>query len=434
MRAIINIDIFWYLCILIPFSFIIGIAVTEIFVFITIFFFIYKNRDINYFKDKKFIFLIVFSIYIFLNALVQTPYQDLKYQSFFHFRFSILAISILFILNFYKNKIRSKKYLPVLVFIFTFFVIIDAFLQYFTGQNILGYEIIGNRISGIFGKEQILGSFLVRVLPLLLWIIFFYKLDIKKNKNFFYIFFILYFITIYLSGGRTSFILLLISIFFYIIFFKSLRKIISISSVILILFIFFTSFVKIGKSDPSTILIIKTFNQIQTKFNFEKGEIILKNDDISKNKNISLKNFYIFSKAHTGHYVLAYHLFKSSPIFGHGPEGFRSYCRGVNYDSDIGMCSTHPHNTLMQILAETGFVGFIFYIFGLFFVFFKIIQYRKKFNNHPKIFCFLSCSVAIIINLFPFLPNGNFFNNWMLIINYYYIGLYLFEYDKFNKI
>ena len=75
MRAIINIDIFWYLCILIPFSFIIGIAVTEIFVFITIFFFIYKNRDINYFKDKKFIFLIVFSIYIFLNALVQTPYR-----------------------------------------------------------------------------------------------------------------------------------------------------------------------------------------------------------------------------------------------------------------------------------------------------------------------------------------------------------------------
>ena len=106
----------------------------------------------------------------------------------------------------------------------------------------------------------------------------------------------------------------------------------------------------------------------------------------------------------------------------------------MNYDSDIGMCSTHPHNTLMQILAETGFVGFIFYIFGLFFVFFKIIQYRKKFDNHPKIFCFLSCSVAIIINLFPFLPNGNFFNNWMLIINYYYIGLYLFEYNKFNKI
>ena len=34
-------------------------------------------------------------------------------------------------------------------------------------------KIIQNRISGIFGDEQILGSFLVRIPPLILWIIFF---------------------------------------------------------------------------------------------------------------------------------------------------------------------------------------------------------------------------------------------------------------------
>ena len=54
---------------------------------------------------------------------------------------------------------------------------------------------------------------------------------------------------------------------------------------------------KIGKSDPSTILIIKTFNQIQTKYNFEKGEIILKNDDISKNKK-NLQKIFIFFQKH----------------------------------------------------------------------------------------------------------------------------------------
>ena len=32
-----------------------------------------------------------------------------------------------------------------------------------------------------------------------------------------------------------------------------------------------------------------------------------------------------------------------------------------------------------------------------------------------------------------FLPNGNFFNNWMLIISYYYIGLYLFEYNNLSR-
>ena len=172
MKEIININFFWYICILIPFSFIIGIAVTELFVFITILFFLYKNRDVNYYKDKKFIFLILFSIYIFLNALIQTSHQDLKLQSFFHFRFSIFALSIFFVLNFFKDKIRLDNYLNVLVFSFIF-LILDAYIQYFFGQNIFGFKIIQNRISGIFGDELILGSYLVRILPLILWVIFF---------------------------------------------------------------------------------------------------------------------------------------------------------------------------------------------------------------------------------------------------------------------
>ena len=434
MKEIININFFLYICILIPFSFIIGIAVTELFVFITVLFFLYKNRDVNYYKDKKFIFLILFSIYIFLNALIQTSYQDLKLQSFFHFRFSIFALSIFFVMNFFKDKIRLDNYLNVLVFSFTFFLILDAYIQYFFGQNIFGFKIIQNRISGIFGDELILGSYLVRILPLILWVIFFHRLDVKKNENFLSIFFILYFITIYLSAGRTSFLLLLIFLFFLVIFFKPLRKVTIISSVFLFLFITFTSFVQIGKSDPSSRLIIKTFNEIQTKYDINKNYKITKRDkNFSKKEKKLSKDFFIFSTEHTGHYILAYHLFKLSPIFGNGPEGFKSYCRSVNYDSDIGMCSTHPHNTMMQILAETGFLGFIFYLIGFFFIFLKIFQFRKKYNNDPRIFCFLSCSVAIIINLFPFLPNGDFFNNWMLAISYYYIGLYLFEYNNLVK-
>ena len=431
MKEIININLFWYLCILIPFSFVIGIAITETFVMITILFFFFKNRNLNYFKDKKFIFLILFSIYILINTLEQTEYKDLKIPAFFHFRFSIFAISIFFVLNFFKEKIELKKYTIILVFSFMTFIIFDAFVQYFFGQNIFGFEIIENRISGVFGDELILGSFLVRTFPLLLWIIFYHKLNIKKNENLLCIFFVLYFATIYISAGRTSFLLLLISIFFLIIFFKPLRKITIVSSILLILFITFSSFVEIGKSDPSNRIFIKTFNQIQTKLSIDKNLKIKKKDnEYSNTEKKSSNQFFIFSIDHTGHYILAYHLFKKSPFFGTGPEGFKSYCRKVKYDSNIGICSTHPHNILMQILAETGFIGFLFYAIGLLFVFFKMIQFQNKFNHNPRIFCFLSCSIAIVINLFPFLPNGNFFNNWLLIISYYYIGLYLFEYNN----
>ena len=51
---------------------------------------------------------------------------------------------------------------------------LDAWLQFFLGRNLLGYEIIKNRISGVFGDDLILGSFLVRVLPFLVWLIFFF--------------------------------------------------------------------------------------------------------------------------------------------------------------------------------------------------------------------------------------------------------------------
>ena len=61
---------------------------------------------------------------------------------------------------------------------------LDAWLQFFLGRNLLGYEIIKNRISGVFGDDLILGSFLVRVLPFLVWLIFFFKIDIKKNYKF----------------------------------------------------------------------------------------------------------------------------------------------------------------------------------------------------------------------------------------------------------
>ena len=33
--------------------------------------------------------------------------------------------------------------------------------------------------------------------------------------------------------------------------------------------------------------------------------------------------------------------------------------------------------------------------------------------------------IGIFINLFPFLPSGNFFNNWLLLILHLPLGIYL---------
>ena len=41
-------------------------------------------------------------------------------------------------------------------------------------------------------------------------------------------------------------------------------------------------------------------------------------------------------------------------------------------------------------------------------------------NSNIKI-CFI---IAIVINIFPLVPSGNFFNNWMSIVYYYPLAIF----------
>ena len=130
---------------------------------------------------------------------------------------------------------------------------------------------------------------------------------------------------------------------------------------------------------------------------------------------------------------MAKKLFLDNLVFGTGPKGFRHHCRKINYNSEIGICSTHPHNILAQISSELGIIGIIF--FSIFFIFlikqFFHIAFIKTKNNHH--YAFLVASLGIFINLFPFLPSGNLFNNWISLFIYFNLGLYLVSNKKLNS-
>ena len=200
----------------------------------------------------------------------------------------------------------------------------------------------------------------------MVWLIFFFKFDTENKKFFLIFFFSIYFIIIYLSGERTSFALMLLTIIISALFINKIKEIYLISFGILILFVILTNTLKIGKADPYDRLINKTYNQITS-------QVFIKNKDntnTSKKENSDNQvkdNLVLFSKDHNGHYILAYKLFTESPFFGVGPKGFRYHCRIIDYDSEVGMCSTHPHNIPVQILSELGILGFVLYVYGLFF-------------------------------------------------------------------
>ena len=119
-------------------------------------------------------------------------------------------------------------------------------------------------------------------------------------------------------------------------------------------------------------------------------------------------------------------MFLDRPIIGHGPKMFRIKCSDPKYAEVVGTsergissCMTHPHNFYIQLLAETGLIGFsiLFFLF-LYVVYLSMKYFYYDFIKNKKIYsnyniCLLAC---LLITVWPIIPNGNFFNNHLMII------------------
>ena len=147
------------------------------------------------------------------------------------------------------------------------------------------------------------------------------------------------------------------------------------------------------------------------------------------------KRLNIFSKVHEDHYKSAIKIFKDHPITGAGPRSFRIKCSDDKYIISNQSCVTHPHNTYIQLLSETGIIGFL-YIFIIFFIlcfyFFKMI-YEKYLLNHEINIFKVYLLMSFVITLCPVIPSGNFFSNWLNVIYYLPVGFFIWIYKKEQK-
>ena len=153
--------------------------------------------------------------------------------------------------------------------------------------------------------------------------------------------------------------------------------------------------------------------------------------DFWKDIKLNQKRILAFSPHHELTYGLALKIFKDNIIFGIGPKMFREYCNYDKYYIQYG-CTSHPHNTYIQLLVETGLIGFAF-VFSIFlficYIYFKqLLSFFFKINRiNDNIILFLA---PIFITLWPIVPSGNFFNNWLSIIYFLPIGFVIFFYKK----
>ncbi len=417
-----------------PFLMIFGIFTSQVISLSIILISVYliiKTNKFYILNNKILIFLFLFSFYIALNALLngKTIFQ---LSTLFYFRFAVFTACIFFILQLQQLKIHVREH-SLYLFIFSF-ILLDAIYQYIFGYNFFGFEVDQKqnygRVAGLFEENLILGSFLLRFFPIILIIITLNKFDLKKYSILSTIFFAIYFLTIFLSGERTAFFLLIIFLVLSIIFIRYFRKIFINSLIIFSIIVTLLSYFKIGEYNPTDRMFFKTFNEITDQKIKDDYKIKKLEDKFNYSRDIKF-----FSKDHEGHFKLALHLFSENKVFGTGPEGFRVHCGNLNHNSNIGVCSVHPHNLFLQVLSELGLIGVIFYFIAAIYViynFFKIVKIGSLKMNVEQI-SFLISSLAIMINFFPFVPSGNFFNTWISIIIYYTLGFYLYLNSKIFK-
>ncbi len=400
----------FFLVISIPFVSITGPFLTDLFLSLSsLLFLIYCliNKESKYFKNIFFIIFILWNLYlIFISLLSEFPLLSLE-SSLFYFRFGIFSLTIYFLI---MTQDKFIKYFTYSLFIVFTFVILNSIFQYFFMYDFFGNQYDGIRLSGIFGEERILGSFLSRLAPLLIGcILLLYKKNIRIVLLSLIIL-ILVDIIIFLSGERAA--------FFNLIFFS-------------LILIFFTKSFKIIRLSALIIsLIFIVFISIQNKSSYDR--MILKTIDQT---NVLNEKPNAFSIQHEVVYKTALKIYKDNYIFGIGPKNFREFCKEDKYktftdqDHSIDGCQSHPHNFYLQLLLESGPLGLLpvlllflsivyYYIRDLYS---SLINKRKLLNDNFVIF-----SSSIVINLWPLIPTGNFFNNYLSFLIYLPVGFIIY--------
>jgi len=403
------IEIPYLLLLLFPFSLITGPFIPDLIVTLlslTFIIYCFTFRDYSYFNNIFFKLFVLFALFLWVitifnieNYKVYENYFNLK-TPLFYFRFGFFSLAIWFL-------IEKKKFIFLHLY-WCFFIIFsvlvfDGFFQFFFKENLIGLIKPGSRLSSFFCDELILGSYLSRMFPVFLFLTIFIN---EKKKIYITLFtLILVEVLVFISGERSAFFYINLSTLFFIILVKSFKKlkiiIFSLSILIIIL-------ISVFNQSVSNRMIKEPLNS----FGFVNSERI-----------------YVFSKLHETYYKTALNIFKDNPIKGVGVRNYRNFCSDKKYRVSDLSCSTHPHNTYMELLSETGILGFLFiFLIFMILVYYSFKHFLLKFKGK---FFFTDSQIALLssvfINLWPLIPTGSFFNNWLNCLYYFPLGILLWS-------
>ena len=389
-----------YLIGLYPAALIIGTLISEIVTITLVILFItecFKNKKFLFFKDPVIYSLFIIWGYLLINLFNSIDFQLSLNRSIFFIRFILIILSIAYFFNKYSKNVEIVFKLWMITILVT---IIDLYIQFFFGQNILGFKSPWNeRLSGFFDQELKVAHLLIGFfLPSFAY---FFR---KNTKNLYlYICLFLYFLILILTNERANIIRGTLAIFIFFIFLPNFANKFKIFFSITLILIF--SFV---------LLFVQPIKQ-----RFIKEISAMKVND-------SFKNYVILSN-YGPHFLSSIEIFNNNKLFGTGIKTFRIACKNVSlekyYENDdkrskVG-CSTHPHQYYFEILSALGLIGFILFISFFLYLIYRIINSFFSSKN----FILLSSGTFFVLQLIPLLPTGSFFTSFGATIFFINIGL-----------
>ena len=419
---------------LFPFLLFISIFLTDLLAsiagLILIYIFVSEKNFINLIKPikKELYFLLFFFIIVLLSLLFSDNFNTSFLPSFFYFRYILFALGLYYL--FKKYNFISKILLISLLSCFALLVL-DAFLQYYTSLNLFNYKLIRQDhmvLTSFFNDEKKLGSFVVRLLPFIISLIFLNKF--LKKYNFDLLIIIISGIIIFHTSERTALFLYYIFCFFYCLITPNKK-------IFILIILIITGLLFINNPSYSKKYIYGTLSQVGITTGQDKNT----NYHFIEKKKMKIR---YYSEEHENLVYTGLVIFKNNFLFGSGVKTFYSTCNKIKKkqveqnilqdkeERNYLVCSTHPHSTYIQLLSDVGIFGFI----AIFFIFIntllsniKIIFYKKHQLN-SSINAYYLVNVSIIINLLPFVPSGSFFNNWISFMIFYPIGYWFYLRQK----
>lgn len=343
---------------------------------------------------------LVFFIVANLLSVIFSVNFGLSLRGFLGKELKFVAIFFMTV-EFFNNKERLK-FLLITIISSAALILVDAGVQYFRGVDFLrGYQY--SRLTASFSAANGFAAWILVIIPLIAGIFFSGKIIHRKLNNLLLVMIVMFSVCLLITYSRGAWLAITISgilMSYYILRSASLKARIRYLCFIVCLLVIFL-FV-------SKLLNIKM--QKVEKVNFDAGQTVGERikSVVQINEGASLVRINLWKES--------LRIFKDHPFTG---CGLNTYSIVVKVYKSFSGGGIYPHNSYLQMLAETGLFG-LFAFLWLLFVFFKTgILYLSKKRDY-LVSGFLAGVLAFLVHS---LVDNHLYSLQLVVLLWFMFGL-----------